>query len=422
MKTSTLLSLLLLAALARPAAAATFRIELDYMVDSSAGNAHSHMPNQAEIDAVVQMFACKGHTLIVEVSDALPHYNVLQLDPNDPNNFFGYDGTNDSFKALKDIYFDHAGDGGWHYVIFGHQYEWRSQNTDGTWNYFNSGSSGLGQQPGGNFVVTLGTFSGQIGTPFDRASTLAHEFGHNLGLSHCGGGDCSQVGTNPPNLPSIMSYNYQLEGVRSGLLCNQLIPETAAYLFKDLDYSGGRMCPLDENALDETLGTTFRAVDWDCSGAIAGTVSQDLSTNGPTWCSNTGNTEVISDYNEWGNLVDTTTSPELFARMTPQLTPCISSEEVFATHAARRANCPNPTLVTEACVSPQTYWVKQSGSSVGTGSCNRAVNSVALGLSKATIANSAIILAPGTWTETSGGSLVIDKDVVFYAAKSAIIR
>ena len=42
------------------------------MVDAG----HSHKPNQAEIDAVKQMFACQGYTLNVEISDALPHYNA----------------------------------------------------------------------------------------------------------------------------------------------------------------------------------------------------------------------------------------------------------------------------------------------------------------------------------------------------------
>lgn len=417
-----LLALTCLAATVPASRADTFRIELDYMVDTSTTNPHSHKPTQAELDAVIQMFACHGHTLIIEVSDQIPHHNVLQLDPNDRNNFFGYSGTSDSYGALKNTYYDHSGDSGWHYVIFGHQYEWRRQNTNGTWTYFDSGSSGLGQTPGEFFVVTLGAFTPQIGTPFDRASTLAHEFGHNLGLTHCGDGDCTVVGANPVNLVSIMSYDYQLEGVRSGLLCNQLIPQTAAYLFKDLDYSGGRMCPLDENNLDETVGTLIKAVDWNCVNGLETNVSQDISSNGPTWCSNNGSLEVLADYNEWGNISDTTKLPPEVAKSIPaQLTPCISAEEM-AEFRSKKAVCPQPAVTSESCISPRSYWVKHSGSSTGTGSCNRAVDSVALGLAVATIPNSAVVLEPGTYNESGSSGIVINQDVVIYAAKSAIIR
>jgi len=37
-------------------------------------------------------------------------------------------------------------------------------------------------------------------------------------------------------------------------------------LFKNLDFSHGTMCMLDEAALDEELGTGMRSVDWDCNG------------------------------------------------------------------------------------------------------------------------------------------------------------
>ena len=413
-----LIIVILLAGLATTSSADTFRIEIDYMVDTSLGNAHSHMPTQAEIDAVVQMFACQGHTLIIDVDDQITHYDVLQLDPNDRDNFFGFSGTNDSFKAIKDANFDN-GDG-WHYAIFGHQYEWRRQETDGSWTYFDSGSSGLGERGGDDFVVTLGTFSGQTGTPFDKASTLAHEFGHNLGLSHCGVSDCSDIGPNMPNLGSVMSYNYQLEGVRSGLLCNQLIPESADWLFKELDYSGGRLCPLDETNLDETVGTLFRAVDWDCDGSLSTSTSQDLSTDGPTWCSNAGNLETIADFNEWGSIQSNAAmSPDLLRTQRFPLEPCITSEEVTALR--RKAECAQPTLSTESCVSGRTYWVKGSGSSSGTGSCNRAVDTVARGLAVST-PNSALILEPRTYSESGATGLVIDEDIVIYSAKSTIIR
>lgn len=47
-------------ALSAPArAATTINVEVDWMVDTD----HSHEPSQAELDAIVAMFACKGITL-----------------------------------------------------------------------------------------------------------------------------------------------------------------------------------------------------------------------------------------------------------------------------------------------------------------------------------------------------------------------
>lgn len=157
--------------LAASAPADTFRIEIDYMV-----GAHSHQPSAAVIAAVQQMFACQGHTLIVDVSNSVTHYNTLRRNPgNCGQSLFTYSGSADSFGAIKAANFDHAGASpAWHYCIFAHNYEDTTCSA--------SGSSGLAEGVN-DFVVTLGSFTGGIGTEFDQAATLAHEFGHNLGLS-----------------------------------------------------------------------------------------------------------------------------------------------------------------------------------------------------------------------------------------------
>lgn len=406
-----IIGILLMPAL--PAAGETFNIEIDYMVDTSVGNAHSHMPTQAEIDAVVAMFACQGHTLNIVVDDQLPHYNVMQLDPADTNNFFDYSGTVDSFGSLKSNNFDNTG-GGWHYAIFGHQYEWHTGTT-----YFNSGSSGLGEVNGDDFVVTLGTFSGNTGTPFEKSSTLAHEFGHNLGLSHCGGPNCSSVGNNSPIIPSIMSYAYQLEGVRTGLLCNQLIPESAGDLFKEIDFSGGRMASLQEASLDESLGTTFRSVDWDCSGVVSGIVSQDLSTGGPTWCSNTGSLNLIGDYDEWSMITDSAKlkSPDKLKKLA--MVPCMTSDELKALRD--KADCPQPALTTEFCVSGEVYFVDESGSPGGTGTWQDPVDTVDNAQNSAP-AGSALVLPPGSFNEGGSGGVVLNQPVRLYSSTSSVIK
>ena len=73
--------LALLSGLSR-ASATTFNIEIDYMLGGSPN--HSHRPTDAELAAVVQMFATQGHTLNAILSDQIPHYDNLISDP-DPN-------------------------------------------------------------------------------------------------------------------------------------------------------------------------------------------------------------------------------------------------------------------------------------------------------------------------------------------------
>ena len=97
-----------------------------------------------------------------------------------------------------------------------------SQREDGE-----GGSSGLAWLGGRDFLVALGGWDFQftpsaqqtaIGITADdlknycankQASTIMHEFGHNLGLRHGGGEDLNYK----PNYVSIMNYLYQMEGL-----------------------------------------------------------------------------------------------------------------------------------------------------------------------------------------------------------------
>jgi len=450
-------ALLLLVALAavgpRDATADTFRIEIDYMVEPGPG-AHSHRPSAAEIAAVVQMFACQGHTLTIQVDDAIPHHDVLNRNPADADEFFDCDGVANSFGKLKDDWFDNGS--GWHYAVFGHQFQDKS--------FVTSGSSGLAEIGGDDFVVTLGTFAGEVGTPFDRAATLAHEFGHNLGLSHCGSMDCtdpasaSYAGNGPPNVPSIMSYAYQLEGVRSGLVCQGLSVDEAA-LFKELDYSHGRMCNLDENNLDESRGAGMVAVDFDCDGVVGGSVAQeldyshgrmcnldennldesrgagmvavdfdcdgvvggivaqDLEHGGGGWCSSTGKRTGTWDYDEWSNISSSakTHSPDQLKGL-PTAT-CITSEEVE--RMRNKAACAQPTLATEACVSGQMMYLESIQNAVEDGRCEVPYNDVA-SAQAASPDGSVFFLDPGTYDEV--GTVVLDRRLKLFSTGPAIIR
>ena len=107
-------------------------------------------------------------------------------------------------------------------------------------------NTGVGDFPGGDVLVTLGAFddiSGKpVGTPFMQASTLMHEWGHNLELRHGGGiaePNCK------PNYLSVMNYLFQLRG----LLDDAGKPH--------LGYSANQFAPLDEFALADGYFPAF---------------------------------------------------------------------------------------------------------------------------------------------------------------------
>ena len=292
----SILSSILVVLVGSAAMADTFNIELDWMQNTD----HSHKPSTAVINAVKQAFACQGHTLNIDLDESVGHRNVLVRNPNNCNtSLFGYDnGTISSFGQIRQDFFDHDGQSGWFYGVFAHQYQNTSCNT--------TGSSGL-SNGGTFFIVTMGSFSGQVGTAFSNASTLMHEFGHNLGLSHCGtqycGGDTgasNYVGPQVPNMPSTMSYDYQLAGVETNMLCRNISLPNSPY--KEINYSHGRMCTQNEDALNEHFGSGMTELDWDCDGNIENSVAQNINNSSSGWCGAGGNRTTVSDYNEWANL------------------------------------------------------------------------------------------------------------------------
>lgn len=389
----------------------TINVEIDYMVLGGTGG-HSHKPSAAEINAIVQMFACHGWTLNVIVDDAITHYNVLKRDPSDGDKFFDYSGSADSFGNLKANNFDNTG-GGWHYCIFGHQYQ-KSDFTTTT-------SSGIAELGGDDLLVSLGAFPdlstppNPIGTPFDRAATFAHELGHNLGLRHYGdqsGGDFT--GDFQPNYASIMSYQFQLNGIRSQLICLGLADETS--LFKEIDYSNGRLTRLNEAALNETLGVGISNVDWDCSGAIdGGFVDQDLDEFLP-WCSTTGTDTVwLEDYNDWNNIIDNASLR--LDEIPTETVECITLEEVATLRADRQpsvelqdpSKCPTtqPAVTQEACVSGLMIWVDSTYLGFQDGTGWRPYQMLKDAYNNAPD-NSVLYLQPGTYTNF-GEKLVLSK-------------
>ena len=412
-----LLAIMLLPAglAASDARADVFNIEIDYMVDSGIGG-HSHRPSNIEIDAVVQMFACQGHTLNIEVDDAIPHYTQMRNDPDNCRSTFGYSGANGSFGKLKQDYFDHAGEGGWHYCIFAHMIEDDECNV--------SGSSGIAEIGGDDFIVSLGDFDNDIGTPWDRAGTLAHEFGHNLGLYHCGAAnpcgdpeeDPDNIGPRQLNLPSVMSYFYQLRGVRANLECQALVHEGLS-LFKNLDYSHGTMCGLNEAALEERRGTGMRGVDWNCDGTIQGVVTQDLNDDADGWCGATSGLQPLWDFDEWSHIRDATHGGQAAVENLPVVR-CVSAEEL-ETYSRRRGGCPQPPAVPEACISGNMTYVDTNGFSNGFGICDVPYETVEAAHDN-TEPGSILYLAPGIYDRSA--PMILWKPMTLTTTGTAVIR
>jgi hypothetical protein len=292
--------------------------------------------------------------LNVVKSEGIPHTDVIVDGPAD-NDFFTATGPG-TFTNLKATYRDNTG-AGWRYCIFGHQYQEDGPPT---------GSSGIGETPGDDFIVTLGTFADTVGTAFDRAATFAHELGHTFGLGHAGGMDATIVGNGVPTIPSIMSYAYQLRGIRSHMMCLGLT--NLANLFKEIDYSDGRMPNVDEGDLPEASGMGMNAVDWNCNGGIAGLVSHDLDSEGGTWCASGGGLDLLQDANEWQAILALPESQEITA---PDLhEPCVTRDQHLALSAV--TDCPpggQASLTTEPCRTALMVFVDHTwnGTQSGTG-------------------------------------------------------
>lgn len=411
----------LLVVLSVAASAATFRIEIDYMGADTDG--HDHEPSQLVLDAVVQMFACQGHTLILDLSQEVPHTDFLTGDPtigNDCGNFWTYTGQTNTYRSYRNLYRDQGA--GWHYCIFAHQYRKDADDDNTGSGCANTSSSGRASG-GDSFIVSLGGFGGQTGSVFEQAATLAHEFGHNLGLGHTG----SNPGVVTPyvqNLPSVMSYTYQLGGVRNTLLGLGFAPDYA--LFKDIDFSFGRMCSLNEASLDELRGTRMQRVDFNCDNDTNDLgVLQDLGFRGSglgnnaPWCGEADDSRTsLADYNEWANIDDGAAlvangergEADSVAKLVERerkltLAPCITSEEwqeVELELGGRGA----PTLEVESCITGRNVYVATSANAAPTGACTDWYPTIQQAHSAMPL-RSVFYVTPGTFNET--GTTVLNR-------------
>ncbi len=249
-------------------------VEIDWMETAD----HSHRPSPAVIDRIAETFANAGYSIILDVSNSIPHQDVVDIVgpmPESPN-----------VQALMDQHFDHAGDDRYFYSLWIHEYSYYGERT---------GSSGLAELPGRVHIVSLGTFRDQTGTFSNQVGTFIHELGHNLNQKH-GGVDHNNF---KPNYLSVMNYHYQLSGIGPALLARGFA--NTAEGFDDFSYSHGQLENLDENALDENFGIGLgRAVDWSCDGVIEASVAHNIQdTPDFDWCDADGTRTVLSDFDNW---------------------------------------------------------------------------------------------------------------------------
>ena len=268
-------------------------------------------------------------------------YNLSGKDHSVPYNdsiaLDAYSGTNSTFAFVDDLKAEHFPSKRnqiFYFMVMG-----SSQNADGS-----GGSSGVAWLGGRDFLITLGKWglgfgtNSALGLTYDnyynyvvnrQASTIMHEFGHNLGLRHGGNEDVNYK----PNYYSIMNYLYQLTGLsRIGtdegdryyrerfiesngadthwrdLITRQFPPNLYEFDLKDssftstfrMNFSHGEGGSLNEASLVESDGlkqTGSIAVDWNGSSTF-----QSVSNYNVNPSNDSTTNSVLTDYNDWGNL------------------------------------------------------------------------------------------------------------------------
>lgn len=296
-------------------------IELDWMD----GGDHTHRPSQAVIDEVVATFAAAGFSVNIEVSNAIPHQEFVDV--------VGSPSTSPDIQALMNTHFQHIDDDRYYYSLWVHSFSDSGVETS---------FSGVGDLPGRVHLVSLGSFDGQVGTFSNQVGTFVHEFGHNLGQRH-GGGDHSNY---KPNYLSVMNYHYQLEGIGSSALA--LGFATTVTGFDDFSYSHGLLPSLNENALDESVGIGLgRAVDWNCDGdSTDNGVARDIQE--ANHCAANGTRGTLSDFDNWADIESNIATLALPGRVAPGPSPSCIDFETYRPLAERVAKLRSEGLLPPA--------------------------------------------------------------------------
>jgi hypothetical protein len=261
-------------------------------MEASPSEAKSHKPSRGVLRAVADAFANAPVSNPDGTTGVNVHFRNLGGVPHDDD----LNPVWDEFDGIMNPLVSEAERKIYHRLLNAHMY------SGGT-------SSGLSRGiPASDFIETLGGWSSNPGTFKQRAGTIMHELGHNLGLRH-GGVDHENY---KPNHLSVMSYFNQMD-----------------WLIKDrkalLDYERFNLEDLDESQLNEAAGLeragsegplksygvrwfsggvlnekrtkAHSKVDWNDNGnATDSPVAVDLNGSG-------GNSVLRAGYPEWDNVI-----------------------------------------------------------------------------------------------------------------------
>jgi hypothetical protein len=262
-------------------------IEYDWFVDSLDCASHSHKPTQNIVNMVTQAFANSPVSNPDGTTGITIHNDIGQGGLYSGGNVIAdADGVLTGDVDGAEFYWHRAAnfaperDGYFHYVILPHRY-----NT-------NSDSSGQAELPGDDLIVSTICW---YNSNNNVANTIMHELGHNLNLRHGGNTNCNFK----PNYNSIMNYRYQFPGIDN----NYTPPGDGVR-----DFSIGDRIVLNENSLDENLGTCgFLTWDWNSNYMLESSVSMDINYDSdyPAHAQTAdcgGILTTLSDYNDWANI------------------------------------------------------------------------------------------------------------------------